>query len=279
MKISDVTIAPDAKGLSRRIAAMRSGWRANASAWRRIASVILALAVWELVARVIDNPLFFVSLSHVAARGAELWASGDLQVHIRTSVTELAIGLALGIVVGIVIGAIMASSVTLEDVFDPWVSLIYSMPIIALGPLFVLWFGIGIASKVSIVFLMSVFPVIINSYTGLKNTDRDLLEAARSFASTPLQVFVKVRLPAAVPFIVSGIRNAISRGLIGVVVSEFFGAQAGLGFLILYSAQVFDTASLFVGVFILAFGGIAAVEILRRIERRVAPWQTRDDRN
>lgn len=279
MKISDVTVAADARGFSRRLATMRSGWRANISTWRRMASVVLALAIWEIVARVIDNPLFFVTLSHVAARGVELWGAGELQVHISTSVTELAIGLFFGIIVGIAIGAIMASSITLEDVFDPWVSMIYSMPIIALGPLFILWFGIGIGSKVAIVFLMSVFPVIINSYTGLKNTDRDLLEAARSFASTPLQIFAKVRLPAAVPFIVSGIRNAISRGLIGVVVSEFFGAEAGLGFLILYSAQVFDTASLFVGVFILAFGGIGAVEVLRRIERRVAPWQARDDRN
>ncbi|MGE0747011.1 MAG: ABC transporter permease [Rhodospirillales bacterium] len=279
MKISDATVAADASRLSRRLSAMRTGWRSNASSWRRIGSVLLALAVWELAARIIDNPLFFVSLTQVAVRGVQLWDAGELQVHIGTSLTELAIGLFLGIVVGIAIGAVMASSVALEDMFDPWVSMIYSMPIIALGPLFILWFGIGIASKVAIVFLMAVFPVIINSYTGLKNTDRDLLEAARSFASTPLQVFFKVRLPAAVPFIVSGIRNAISRGLIGVVVSEFFGAEAGLGFLILYSAQVFDTAALFVGVFILAFGGIGAVEILRRVERRVAPWQARDDRN
>jgi NitT/TauT family transport system permease protein len=114
---------------------------------------------------------------------------------------------------------------------------------------------------------------------GLKTADKDLIEAARSFGSTPAQIFVKVRFPSAVPFIVSGIRNAISRGLIGVVVAELFGSQAGLGYLIQYSAQVFDTKALFVGVFILAFGGIGAVELLRRIEHWIAPWRTDDERS
>jgi len=278
MKVTDATRAPDAKGVVQRVAALFCGDQANISALRRGASVVLALVIWEIVARSIDNPLFFVSLTDTAIRGVELWRAGILQVHIETSLIELAIGLLMGIVIGLLISVIMASSATLEDIFDPWVSLIYSMPIIALAPLFVLWFGIGIASKVAIVFLMCVFPVLINSHVGLKTADRDHIEAARSFGSTPLQIFVKVRFPSAVPYIVAGIRNAISRGLIGVVVSELFGSQAGLGFLIAYSAQVFDTKALFVGVFILAFGGIGAVEILRRIERWIAPWRTDDER-
>ncbi|MGH7089806.1 MAG: ABC transporter permease, partial [Stellaceae bacterium] len=190
-----------------------------------------------------------------------------------------AIGLGMGIVGGILVGVAMASSAAIEDLFDPWVSMVYSMPIIALAPLFVLWFGIGILSKVAIVFLMSIFPVLINSHIGLKTADPDHLEAARSFGCSRAQIFLKVRFPSAVPYIVSGIRNAISRGLIGVVVAEFFGSQAGLGFLIQSSAQTFDTRALFVGVFILAFGGIGAVELLRRIERRIAPWRTEDGRS
>ena len=278
MKVTDATKAPDTSGAVRRVAALFSGARANISALRRGASVVLALAIWEIVARLIDNPLFFASLSDIAVRGVELWRAGILQVHIDTSLAELAIGLLMGITIGILIAVVMASSATLEDMFDPWVSMIYSMPLIALAPLFVLWFGIGIASKVAIVFLMSVFPVLINTHVGLKTADKDHIEAARSFGSTSMQVFVKVRFPSAVPFIVSGIRHAISRGLIGVVVAELFGSQAGLGFLIAYSAQVFDTKALFVGVFILAFGGIGAVEILRRIERWIAPWRTDEER-
>ncbi len=257
----------------RRVVRQVSAAYANMSRLRRVASIILALAIWEAAARLIDNPVFFVSLSDIATRGAELWRSGALQVHIETSLAELAVGMLLGIVVGIGVSVAMASSAVIEDLFDPWISLVYSMPIIALAPLFVLWFGIGMTSKVAIVFLMSVFPVLINSHVGLKDADRDLIQAARSFGSTPAQIFLKVRFPCAVPFIVSGIRNAISRGLIGVVVAEFFGSQAGLGFLIQYSAQTFDTKALFVGVFILAFGGIAAVELLRWSERWIAPWR------
>lgn len=254
-----------------------AGDQGNVSSLRRVASVLLALALWELTARLVDNPLFFVSLSDIAVRGVQLWQAGVLQVDIETSVAELAIGLGLGIVAGVLVGVVMASAVAFEDLFDPWVSLIYSMPIIALAPLFVLWFGIGITSKVAIVFLMSVFPVLINSHIGLKTVDPDFIEAARSFGSTSAQIFLKVRFPSAVPFIVSGIRNAISRGLIGVVVAEFFGSQSGLGYLIQSSAQTFDAKALFVGVFILALGGIGAVEFLRRIEHWVVPWR-RDDR-
>ena len=279
MKMADATKITDARGLVRRVGTILCSDQRNLSALRRTASVVLALALWELVARLVDNPLFFVSLADVATRGVELWQSGALLLHIETSVVELAIGLALGIVVGILVSVIMASSPALEDMLDPWVSMVYSMPIIALAPLFVLWFGIGITSKVAIVFLMSIFPVLINSHIGLKTADPDYIEAARSFGSTPIQIFMKVRFPSAVPFIVSGIRNAISRGLIGVVVAEFFGSQAGLGYLIQSSAQTFDTKALFVGVFILAFGGIGAVELLRRVERWVAPWRNEGDRS
>jgi ABC-type nitrate/sulfonate/bicarbonate transport system permease component len=207
MKVANATRSAGPKTPMRRITGLASAAYANMSPLRRAASVVLALALWELAARLIDNPVFFVSLTDIVARGIELWRSGALQVHIATSLAELAIGLALGIAVGILASIVMASSAVMEDLFDPWVSLIYSMPIIALAPLFVLWFGIGMTSKVAIVFLMSVFPVLINSLVGLKTADKDYIEAARSFGSTPAQIFVKVRFPSAVPYIVSGIRN------------------------------------------------------------------------
>jgi NitT/TauT family transport system permease protein len=156
---------------------------------------------------------------------------------------------------------------------DPWVSMLYSTPIIALGPLFILWFGIGMSSKVAVIFLVVVFPVLLNAFVGLSTTDLGLIEAARSFGATTAQVFSKVRFPAALPFIVTGLRLGVARGLVGVVVAELFGAKAGLGYLILISAQTFDTAALFVGVLILAFTGVVAVEILKWIERQLAPWR------
>ena len=244
------------------------------STWRGAASILSAVILWEVAARtIVNNPLFFAPLSAVAGRSVELWLARELQIHIWTSAQEFLLGFVLAAVVGILSGVVMASSNTLRDFFDPWVSMLYSTPIIALGPLFILWFGIGITSKIAVIFLVVVFPVLINTFAGLTTTDPHLIEAARSFGARTAQIFTKVRFPAALPFITTGLRLGVARGLVGVVVAELFGAKAGLGFLILISAQTFDTAGLFVGVIILAFSGVVAVEILKWIERRLAPWR------
>jgi len=244
------------------------------STWRGIASILAVIVLWEVAARtVVKNPLFFAPLTAVAARTLELWGSQELQVHMWTSFFEFTLGFVLASIVGIGAGVIMATSATARDLMDPWVSMLYSTPIIALGPLFILWFGIGISSKIAVIFLVVVFPVLLNAYVGLSTVDPGLIEAARSFGATTSQVFSKVRFPAALPFIVTGLRLGVARGLVGVVVAELFGAKAGLGYLILISAQTFDTAALFVGVLILAFSGVVAVEVLKWIERQLAPWR------
>src|SRR5215204_1707552 len=144
---------------------------------------------------------------------------------------------------------------------------------IALGPLFILWLGIGVASKIAIVFLTAVFPILINTVAGLTNTDRTLIEVARSLGASGQQIYTKVRLPASLPFIIAGLRLSVARALVGVVVAELFGARAGLGFLILNAAQAFDTAGLFVGVIVLAVAGVISVELLKWIEAWLAPWR------
>lgn len=244
------------------------------SAWRGAASILSVIILWEVAARtIVNNPLFFAPLSAVANRAVELWRTNELQTHIWTSVQEFLLGFVLASAIGIISGVLMASSATIRDFFDPWVSMLYSTPIIALGPLFILWFGIGMSSKIAVIFLVVVFPVLINTFAGLTTTDLNLIEAARSFGASTAQIFAKVRFPAALPFITTGLRLGVARGLVGVVVAELFGAKAGLGFLILISAQTFDTAGLFVGVIILAFSGVVAVEILKWVERRLAPWR------
>ena len=167
----------------------------------------------------------------------------------------------------------MAASKIVRDFLDSWVSGLYSTPIIALSPLFILWFGIDIPSKVAIIITLAIFPVLINTFVGLTTTDRHLVEAARSFGATTSQLYVKVRIPAALPFIVAGLRLGVARGLVGVVVGEMIGARAGLGYLIIVSAQTFNTAGVFVGVLILAISGVIAVELLRMLERWQTPWQ------
>jgi NitT/TauT family transport system permease protein len=243
-----------------------------------IVSFAIAIVLWEFCARVlIHNNLFFAPLSAVAERAIELWSTGELQTHIEVSFVEFAGGYLLSVVVGILLGIVLAESKLVRGLVDPWVSMLYATPIIALGPLFILWLGIGVASKIAIVFLTAVFPILINTVTGLTNTDRTLLEVARSFGAGPRQIYTKVRLPAAIPFIVAGLRLSVARALVGVVVAELFGSRAGLGFLILNSAQSFDTAGLFVGVIILAIAGAVSVELLKWLEATLAPWRLQDD--
>lgn len=241
------------------------------------ASLFIAAALWEVIARGIDNTLFLAPLTAVVVRGLDLWGSGELQTHIWVSFIEFAGGFALSAIVGILFGVVMAASISVRGLCDPWVSMFYATPIIALGPLFILWLGIGVASKIAIVFLTAVFPILINTVAGLTTTDRNLLDVARSFGATGAQIYRKVRLPAALPFIIAGLRLGVARALVGVVVAELFGARAGLGFLILSAAQSFDTAGLFVGVLILAVAGVVSVEALKWLETRLAPWRFQEE--
>jgi ABC-type nitrate/sulfonate/bicarbonate transport system permease component len=245
------------------------------SGWLQTAGSFLAAAIiWELTARyLVKSPLFFVPLGKIALKAVALWKSGDLQNDMLVSGIEFASGFGLATLIGILIGVGLAASSVARRFFEPWISMLYATPIIALGPLFILALGIGVAAKIVIIFLTAVFPIIINTVAGLTTTDRNLIEAARSFGATPRQIQVKVRIPSALPFIIAGLRLGVARALVGVVVAELFGARAGLGFLILTSAQNFDTAALFVGVLILAITGVVSVEFLKWLEARLAPWR------
>lgn len=254
-----------------------AGWllpRLKPTFWQGVASFIIAAVLWEFLARVVvNNPLFLSSLTEIAERGVQLWQSGELQTHIWVSFVEFAGGYFLAAVVGILGGIGMAASRNARGFFDPWISMLYSTPILALGPLFILWLGIGITSKIAVIFLTAVFPILINTLVGLTTTDRILLDVARSLGATRQQVYLKVRMPSALPYIIAGLRLSVARALVGVVVAELFGARAGLGFLILMSAQSFDTAAMFVGVIILAVAGVVSVAALKWVEQSMAPWR------
>jgi NitT/TauT family transport system permease protein len=240
---------------------------------RTIISILAGLALWELAGRLSPNTLFIVPPSAVAATFWKLLMNGDLARHTRVSSQELFIGFALAVAIGIPMGIWTATNEALRDYLDPWMNGLYATPTVALAPLFIMWFGIDIWSKVAVVFLAAVFPILINTYTGIQATDLHLIEAARSFNASRLQMFTKVLIPSAVPFIIAGMRLGVGRGIVGVVVGEIFSARAGLGFLISSSGQVFDTAGLFVGVVVLAVTGILSMELLKLLERRVAPWR------
>ena len=242
--------------------------------WQGLASFLVAAIGWELIARyVVDNPLFFTSLVDIAERAVALWRTGELQEHIWISFIEFAGGFLLAAVIGILAGVGMAASSNARGFFDPWVSMLYATPTLALAPLFILWMGIGVVSKIAVIFLTAIFPILINTLVGLTTTDRTLIDVARSLGATPQQIYRKVRMPSALPFIIAGLRVSVARALVGVVVAELFGARAGLGFLIINSAQSFDTAAVFVGVIILAVAGVVSVAALKWLERTMAPWR------
>jgi ABC-type nitrate/sulfonate/bicarbonate transport system permease component len=241
---------------------------------RALAGWIVLIFLWEVGARLLNNRLALVPLSEVWAALVKLAGTGELAKSMQVSLLEEFVpGFALAIVVGVVLGLLLATNTTVRDYVEPWVSFLYAVPLVAITPLFIVVFGIGPTSKQIVIFLVAVFIIVVNTEVGVLSTDPNLIEAARSFGASRLQIFRKVLLPAALPFIVAGLRLGLARGLVGVVVAEFFGSRAGLGFLIQTSSQTFDTASLFVGVLVLAVGGYLGVELLKLTEHKLAPWR------
>ena len=236
-------------------------------------SIIGGLLLWEGASRLaVDNSLFLAAPSQIVVAIFRLATSGQLARHIEISALEFALGYGIASLLGIAMGLVMAESYRGKNILQPWVSGLYATPTIALGPLFLLWFGIGIWSKVLVVITLVVFPVAINTEAGLRTTSERLIEMLRSFGATRRQIFVKLSLPSAAPFVLAGLKLGIGRGLIGVVVAELFGSRAGLGQLISQSADSFNMPNLFAAVIVLATAGIAMTAGFSWLERRLVPW-------
>ena len=238
-----------------------------------ILSVLGGLLFWELISRVfVANPLFLAAPSQIVQAIYSLTKSGEMQHHMAISGVEFALGYVIASVVGIILGFAMAESATAKRALQPWISGLYATPTIALAPLFILWLGIGVWSKVLVVIFLVLFPVTINTEAGLRTTSERLIEMLRSFGASPRQIFFKVSLPSAMPFILAGLKLGIGRGLIGVVVAELFGSRAGLGRLISQSADAFNMPELFAGVVVLAIAGIALTAGFGWLEKLIVPW-------
>jgi ABC-type nitrate/sulfonate/bicarbonate transport system permease component len=203
----------------------------------------------------------------------QMLLDGSLAYNGWVSLQELILGFVLGVVLGIAIGAAMVQWKPVDHALEVWISALYAAPIVALAPILIIWFGFGTASKVAVVFIMVVFPMIISTQAGLESVDRRLLLVARSFCGSRWKTFLTVALPSAAPFIVSGMRQSVGRGLVGVVVGELFGAKAGLGNIITTASSVFDMPTLFVAVVTLALAGVILTGILRSFELRLAAWR------
>lgn len=251
------------------------GFKISPSVIKPLISLALILIVWQLAAMyVVHNRLFLVSPTECWSRLMALIASGEIIRDLSVSGLELLYGFVLAVVVGIALGIVIAINKTFREMVDPIVIGLYSTPIVAMSPLLILWFGIDMQSKVAVVFLVSVFPIVVNTTSGIRSADNNLINVGRCFGASDFQILHQILLPSALSFIVAGLRLGIGRGLVGIVVGEMFGARDGIGYFITNAAQLFDTAGLFVGIVLLSVAGVILSYLLTKLERRLAPWRT-----
>ncbi len=238
-------------------------------------SVVLFLFVWELVGNVYQlvNPMFMSAPSLIWKAAVQLFGSGEIWNDLYVSGVEFAWGYFLSVIVAIPFGIAVGWYKKFAYTFDPFINAMNATPRVALLPLIIIWLGNGILSKVGIVFLGAVFPLMINTRDGVKTTPHNLLNAARSFGASEWQIFKSVVLPSTVPFILTGLRLAVGRALIGVMVGELYAATAGIGFMVTVAGATFQTDKVFVGVLIFAISGMVLTDVLDRMERRFDRWR------
>ena len=237
-------------------------------------SVVIALTAWQLVANARVMPVLFLPGPwDVAQAFAKLFQTGDIWLDIGTSGAEMGIGYGMAIVIGLVIGLLMGWYTRFQFALDPFVNFFYSTPRIVLIPLFIIWFGIDMPSKIAVIFLGALFPIIINTMAGVRNTEAALLRVARSFGASDALIFRRVVLPGSVPFILTGFRLGIGHALTGVVVAELIAARHGVGQLIAIAGQTFQTPKMLAGVILIAGTGMLLTTILQRIENRFQAWR------
>ena len=242
----------------------------------RIISLLVVLSAWEYLGRHI-NPVLFTYPTAVGSAAVKMIASGELWKYLSQSLVVLFAGLGLATVFGIALGLIMARFWVVDVALDTYITALYSIPSVALVPVLVLWFGFEITAKIAVVFLFTFFPIVINTHQGVKNVDNRLTEVGRAFRCSERQLWIHIVLPAAVPYIVTGLRLAIGRGLIGMVLADLYTAITGIGYLISRYASIYRTDAMFVPIATLGLLGITLTGLLRFVEKRVAPWMHQPD--
>ena len=244
----------------------------------RTISFAVVFLLWEVYGRRV-NPILFTYPSAIGRAFIGLVASGELQSYMKESLLVLTYASILSLIVGVLLGVIMGRFSIVEWAADIYINALYSTPMVAVVPLIVLWFGFKVPAKVIIVFLFMVFPVLLNTYEGVKNVDRNLQEVARSFCSSEGQLWRHLIIPSAIPFIVAGVRLAIGRGLVGMIVAEFYTSVTGLGYMIVRYANALETDKLFVPIVVVMVLGVGLMSLAKWVEGRIAPWRNSLERD
>jgi NitT/TauT family transport system permease protein len=254
------------------------------SLWRRLeptvlgtGTIIVLLLVWQflpdLVPMKAGTKLFFAVPSQIASTLWTMFASGMIWAPLGVSASAFALGLGLAIVAGLPLGILLGRSATLDAMADPFITAFNATPRLVFLPLLMLWFGIGLWSKVAVVFIGALFPLLINTYEGVRNADKVLINVVRSFGAGEWDIARLVVVPNAMPFIVVGLRLAIGRAVLGVVVSEFFGSEDGLGVVMVRAASEFRVDVVFAGLIVFAALSLIMTGLVKLIEDRMTRWR------
>jgi NitT/TauT family transport system permease protein len=238
----------------------------------RIASVVLLLAIWQLVGSQL-NPILLSTPTAVGAAFVELLRTGDLVSATASTTSTFLLGFGLAVLIGIPLGVAMGRYAAVAHSLELYVVVFYAMPGIVLIPLFIIWFGLGITAKIAIVFFATVFSIVINVRAGVHAADKSLLEVGRAFGATERELLLRFILPASVPFIMAGLQIGIGRALVATIVADIIMSISGLGGLIAYYGNFFKTAYYFAPVIVVAALSIVASNIVAHLQARTEKWR------
>lgn len=253
----------------------KRGWiREHESVVIGTLAVVIFFIVWEGVAAArIVSRLFFPGPEDVVQAFQDWYASGEFGIDVSTSAQEFLTGYILAALVAIPLGLLIGWYGRLRAALDPFITFFYATPRIVLLPLLIIWLGIGVESKVAVVFLGAFFAMVINTTAGVRSLDNSLLRVARSFGANDLKIFLTIALPGSVPFILTGLRLGVGHALIGVVVGEYVAAQHGVGRMMAIAGNTFQSSLVFAGLIVIAAAGLLLTYILQRIERHFDAWR------
>jgi ABC-type nitrate/sulfonate/bicarbonate transport system permease component len=238
----------------------------------RAASVLGFLSAWEIYGRRTD-PLLLTYPTAVLSAALQLVGTGELPRQLMASLLTLGVGFVLSVVLGVGFGLVMGRSRIAEAALDPHMNALYATPQVALIPLLMMWFGLGFTIKAVIIFLFAFFPILINTASGVRNVGASMVEVGRAYMASHRQVLLKIIFPAALPFIMAGVRIAVGRAIVGMVVAELFTAITGLGAMLTLYGNLFETAKMFVVIIVFGLLGVALIRATQALENRMGRWK------